>query len=493
MKAINLTIDHRYLGKKSKYLLYMHIINSPLAMSDISRFEGDLLKVRIWLTKQLKSPTPIWSPAWKPPIRNAWARQEFKNPLLYFEDREKFADVTICGFKIDPRLPYRFNPKRQVAIWFSTSPKVAIRDKEKAKLIKRGTSISNRENILIYSSKLLDDSAKADLKIISSNNHIVLIDIDNLTLTLSDTSKELLQLAQLELSLLGKGGNPAAASDLIRWIPEIMKGSVYADIDLPVDDSKIEKPMFHPVSGLPVVFNMGSITYTRLPTYQQGENCTINTDIIAYSNHANTTVFMNRVAKVILETYKNPFQILVESHAPICETQAFKDMLNNPKATLFDLRKLVSDCSTLKDFYHLLGKDLFCKKFNVSTNTLGSLEICFKYNQEIPQYLLKNRDYITSKIIELRTYYFKALVVEISGPGAIYRAFGGDKNLHHTNYRKDCLLPVSNARAFEGFGCVNDMTNFVSDNIPPWRLSDEEMSKKSFNEDGLSWISSPNP
>ncbi|KTD75283.1 glycosyltransferase family 88 protein [Legionella waltersii] len=491
MKAIHLNTNHNYFWNGAKQLLFMRILHSPLAMSDVSRFDGNLLQIQRWLTQQLKSPTPIWSQAWKHPIRKAWATQAIKNHSLHLEDREQFADVTVCGFKIDPRLPYRFNPTSQIAIWFSTSPNLAIRDKEKSRLIERGLSVSNRENVLVYSSILLDDSAKEDMKIFSSKHQIVLIDIDDLNITLSNTSRELLQLARLELSHLGKGGNPAAASDLIRWIPEIMKGSVYADIDLPIDDSIVEQPMLHPSAGLPVVCNMGSFTYTTLPSYQQAENCTINTDIIAYSDHSDTELFMESVAKHILQSYKNPFQTLVKSKAPICETQAFKNMLNTPKATLFDLRKMVSDCSTLKDFYHLLGRDLFRNTFRLSANDLESLQICFKYNSTLPSNLLKNMSQINSQLKDLRTHYYKALVEEISGPGAIYRAFGGIKLFHNGAYRKESLLPVSNARALEGFGCVNNMTSFVSDNIPSWRLTEEEFNKRSFNEDGLSWISPP--
>lgn len=487
-------ISHPQLKAKNtryKNELFETIALSKLAMKHIEEHTKNPGKVKKWLTDQLKESTPIWDAAWDSPIRDAWMREQLEQES-WDEDRKlHFASVEICSIKVDDKLPYSFDPNQQIAIWFSTNPQVALREKEKQCLINRGLHNPVCTNTLIYSSAILNTEARKDMIRFAKKHKIILIDIDHLDMYLSPVSRELLELVKTELSMLGKGGNPAAASDLIRWIPEIMEGNIYADIDLPLDPAMKGKKLPPQKAGLPVVLNMGSIT--RRKGKHREEALSMNTDIIAFSDHHDTTVFMEHTALEIVKAYKDPFTALEKAdkltggNIGICHTKAF-NKIKMKNGTLFDLRQAVSACVTINDFYLLLGKDQFQKEFKLTTQSLTNLELHIRYNAKLLLLQTKDGSNLNEKMNEVRQKYFKPLVEEISGPGAILTAFGGAESYNNHHYRSKAELPTIKTRVMEGFACSNGMTAFQSDNIPPWQTPIDVFNKMTFNAEGLSWI-----
>ncbi len=441
-----------------------------------------------WLSKQITATAPVWDQAWNHPVRNAWAKQKYEQSARAQDEQEQFADLTIKGFKIDEYLPYNFDTNSQMAIWFSINPAVGIREKEKLCLIARGTHNPQCHNTLIYSSALLNAQAKKDLEFFAKENNITLIDIDNLNLALSSKSKQLLALAQLELKNIGKGGNPAAASDLIRWIPEIMEGSVYADIDLPLDPQMKGKANPPQKAGLPVVLNMGSITKKTKQKAGQ-EALSLNTDIIAYSTNASTSDFMEAVASDLITAYNDPFTALTQADANISKTAAFKKT-QKANGTIFDLRMAVNQCKTIVDFYHFLGEDLFKAHFKLTPKSMENFACARAYNLKIPQLVTSDGRDLNQIMTKIKQDYYKPLVEEISGPGAVFKSYGGANALSNPRYRSNAPLPTVNTRALEGFGCSNGMTAFRSDNIPGWQTPEEQFKNMVFNAEGLSWLPS---
>lgn len=472
-----------------KYKLFESIALSKLAMEMI---EKSPKKIRAWLREQLKESTPIWDTAWNPPIRDAWMRAQREQVSWKENSKLHFASVEICSIKVDDKLPYSFDPNQQIAIWFSTNPQVPLREKEKQCLIKRGLHNPACKNTLIYSSAILTTAAQKVMINFKEKHNLSLINIDHINLPLSPVSRKLLELAKTELSLLSKGGNPAAASDLIRWIHEIMEGNVYADIDLPLNPEMKGKELTTPKAGLPVVLNMGSITRKRNPKSTE-EALSLNTDIIAFSEHSDTAVFMEHMASQILKAYEDPFTTLTNAdkltggNIGICHSAAF-NKIKMKKGTIFDLRKAVTDCITIKDFYILLGKDQFQKEFKLTPNSLSNLEFHALYNGELSVLYSKNEYNLSEKMNEVRQRYFKPLVEEISGPGIIFTAFGGAESFTNQHYRSTGQLPTIKNRVMEGFACSNGMTAFESDNIPPWQTPIDVFNTMTFNPEGLSWL-----
>lgn len=89
---------------------------------------------------------------------------------------------------------------------------------------------------LVYSRACLTKKENTNFVQWAKENGITLLDFDELKCQGEDL--ELWNLAQAELKAMreGKGGNPAAASDLVRWISGVI-GDVpiaYVDADMPM-------------------------------------------------------------------------------------------------------------------------------------------------------------------------------------------------------------------------------------------------------------------
>lgn len=394
---------------------------------------------------------------------------------------EKLADVSLAGVPLTED-SYPLDTREQVAIWFSNNPSQALPNSQKIALSARKKP-TLKETRLVYDSTLLNSAATATLNEFAEANGIKLIDIRKAIKTnLSPLSRQLLELAILELENMKAGGNPAAASDLIRWIPEIMGDGVYADIDLPVDP---EKELAEEKAGLPVSLNMGSIVSNPIsPHYHRQEACTINTDIIGYSKISpDRQQFIGTVGKELIASYTDPFTTLGKAKALICKTAGYRQA-----KSLFDLRISVAKCHEDSGYFlKFLGADFLNEEFS-----LGNIQLAqqlldtlnpddfFSVVAQQSKTAISLEGWKSALIAKL----FKPLVEEISGPGAVYRAIGG-ANILTDKYRNG-RDPSAKLGALEQFGCINKKTHFLSDNIVPWRTPEKEMP--TVNKDGLSWL-----
>ena len=250
-----------------------------------------------WLDSWIKAKKFLDKSAFDSQIRKAWKEHETND-----YDDALFAHLKVGPLQIDESVPYDYMITKYVAIWFSTNPKVAIREKEKQCMRNRCALLRGKQ-VLIYSSDILDSIAKKQIRNFCKLRSILLIDIDSQSLfkKLSPSSRILLNRAKLELCRLHNGGNAAAASDLIRWIPELMFGSVYGDIDLAIQEHEEPHLLPHFKAGLPVVLNMGSIQTTLKGNSRTSEeSCSLNTDIIAYSNSIKTNQFMKTISSQLI-------------------------------------------------------------------------------------------------------------------------------------------------------------------------------------------------
>lgn len=489
---MNQLLHHLRELKSEKYAVLDQITSSKLALEQLFKYADDPTKLKEWLKFELTASLPIWNPDYQNTPEQQWIRAKF------FEG-EEIAEVNVAGVQLSDVKTYSFSPNNQVAIWFSLDSNVAIREREMKCVIERGKNNPSGNNSLIYSSAILSELAKEEMKEFAQKNNIKLIDINNLDAKeLSPQSRKLLELAVQELSRLGSGGNPAGASDLIRWIPEIMCGKVYADIDLPVTPLKeglVKR------GGLPVLLHMGSmVSYPVDASGMRQEACLINTDIIGFSQDSVARPFMSVVGENLIDAYENPFRVLKEAKESICNTQVFKE-LEQQKGDLYSLRNAVRDCNkSIEKLYHFLGPDLFKKACGLDDKSMP--EVQKKLNlaiqlgepihpKELQPFLDVEKVLNSPSIKNLQRDYYKPLVMEISGPGIVFKAlnlkrFGGIFRLRD--------LPTIPIRALELYGCVNNMTNFVSDNIVPWKTTEEQVDSGEIklNKEGLSWVPNQN-
>lgn len=85
--------------------------------------------------------------------------------------------------------------------------------------------------------------------------------------------------------------------------------------------------------------------------------------------------------------------------------------------------------------------------------------------------------------------FYKPLVEEISGPGAIYNALGGAGSFTTTHRRlTGPMLPTTPPRVLQVFCDAHDKGPFVSDNIARWQTNVRDLGV--LNREGLSWLPS---
>jgi glucosyltransferase Lgt1/2/3 len=354
------------------------------------------------------------------------------NSKLVMQDAFEVPSIKLAGQLLYDDYRYIFNTKKQTAFWFSTKTECFMPDKQQQKVIKKAEAFLEEgiEFKLGYSAYLLDESQQEAIQFFAQRHHINLLNIDEF---IDKTTNPLWQVIKDELYHIKNhsGGNPAALSDACRMMPELISDGFYGDLDSPLRQKNELCTTVR--GGLPIIFNMGSIVSDpQPPKWQRQEGVCINNDLIGYSGTQEDRMMRQKIASYILEGYKNPGKRV--------DLSLLKEMdinqLESPN--IFELRKFISDALT-----------------KVGNHELGRI--------------------------------YKALVEDITGPGAIYNALGGVKAFTHI-HRNGAILPTSSARALQFFMSCNTKSPVDSNNIPSWLTSSAEIEEMKLNEDGLSWM-----
>ena len=154
-------------------------------------------------------------------------------------------------------------------IWFSTDPKFFIKNKKyRNQIIRFSIDLKEKKYTqnIFFSSGLLDEDGKKDLKKFQqemiSLPGIYLIDIDSesfIQQLANPTEIALYQLAKKELDNIfdQQGGNPAAASDILRILSPCYMRGIYTDFDVDVsydelpenDEAHLKSGFYFPTQG----------------------------------------------------------------------------------------------------------------------------------------------------------------------------------------------------------------------------------------------------
>ncbi|WP_158423044.1 glycosyltransferase family 88 protein [Legionella oakridgensis] len=137
------------------------------------------------------------------------------------------------------------NHENWVKIWFSTNPQQFINPIIAEQLLTLGKDNSKKKFTLLFSSSILNEEGKKQLRKMQTFYHdlhqedfchieFLDIDSDDFISKLDESEQELFGYARLELANLGHGGNPAAASDIIRLLSPCYKQGNYTDFDVPL-------------------------------------------------------------------------------------------------------------------------------------------------------------------------------------------------------------------------------------------------------------------
>jgi glucosyltransferase Lgt1/2/3 len=432
----------------------------------------------------------------------------------YLNDDDEAYTQTALGFfdteitlRYDNR--YTFNPNNQISIWFSKNPREALPEHVKEALETRRKKLPEASIKLLYARHLLSPNAYWALRTFAVKHQIYLINFDMLYIENRSLNARILEELKFQ-----KYGNPAAASDLCRWIPGIFHNAVYLDIDLPIDTQLIALNRLTKFQGgMPIMFNMGSFVSQRKPeTGRQEEAVSLNTDIIGYCDSKKSgagserNLMMHNIAKFIIACYKKPSVALKASNITktdyhISKTTFFEDTLKDIQTSgiekpIFYYRKALLDVfksQSLKKIMHFLGRACVKEALELTDTKIQTLFDLLETEEDAAtDYLidilsLENDTALNKKLNDIAVILYKTLVMEISGPGAVYQALGGVEVLTQT-YRTGADSTGLVARSLQAFLSLTGQSGFTSTNIPGWQTPEQDQTK--YNTEGLSWCPS---
>ncbi|HAT8667796.1 glycosyltransferase family 88 protein [Legionella pneumophila] len=420
-------------------------------------------------------------------------------------------NVNILGLDVSREDKYAFDTTNIFSVWFSNNPAVYMPQHVKTQVEKTAKLNQPGKTRIVFSSLCLNETAQIDFQQWAKENNIELVDIDSIDLkSVSETDAQLLNLAKDELEAMrkGKGGNPAAASDLVRWVDVIIgESSTYIDIDLPMNDKKVTVEVH---SGFPVLLNMGSLTKDGQQPAM--ENPAFNTDMIAYSKDKEARrQIIEGVAKKIIARYENCAKYIEES-----KNEELVRLKNSPGYKLFiektdgkfdlcALRAAVSEAhQDALSFATFFGAEYFAKTFATQELIPVIKEAIQHQNQDLLTSVIENyiekqhlNDYpktpdgIKKLLKSFQGIVYKPLVMEFSGPSAVssswVEAISGRSIPRNFEYLAE---PMSQPlRVLQHHACVSGKANFSSDNIPKWcELQSDVEKRQQQREDGLSWL-----
>lgn len=424
------------------------------------------------------------------------------------------------GVTIDLEDSYEFSTKNSFCIWFSNNPNSAMPKKLKDILEERAKQNKPGVTKLVYSQACLTKNENNNFIQWAQENGITLLDLDQLECQNEDL--DLWNLAQAELTAMreGKGGNPAAASDLVRWISGVI-GDIpitYVDVDMPMLNVRIEDEVVN--SGHPVLLNMGSALVkdgTNLPI----ENVAFNTDIINFTGECQErSIAIKRIAQSLIDNYRNVEERISKSGNPefkkLSQMPGYHQLLetceeDNKTLTLPMLREtLVQAHSNLSSYVRFIGVKRFAEMAGapedapllqealqqgnniVLTNALAAYLV--RGMDNVANLTSSEKDGLIKKYLENQlSLLYKPLVMEFSGPSAVTREIlpllpTGEPPRYIENLQEPDTHIL---RVLQKHACVAGKTNFTSDNIPNWVTPSEDVEREqSLRTDGLSWMPS---
>ncbi|KTD04246.1 putative glucosyltransferase Lgt1 [Legionella geestiana] len=138
-------------------------------------------------------------------------------------------------------MPLLLNPHRHVKIWLSTNPHVFMSTVNQARMMLMRAMNPNEEIYLVYESRLLTPAAIQGLKDFCAQLNIRAKDAKTLLKKYRSEGIEqgLIALYEDNINNFAQGGNPGAASDILRVLEPVWKLGIYSDMDVLVNTATL--------------------------------------------------------------------------------------------------------------------------------------------------------------------------------------------------------------------------------------------------------------
>ncbi|RUR22685.1 glycosyltransferase family 88 protein [Legionella qingyii] len=380
---------------------------------------------------------------------------------------------------------YQFNPHRHVKIWLSQDRNSFLNLENQKRLIKMRYLNPDDEIHFVYDSRLLNPKAQEDLKQFCNKHHITPMDVATLKGN-NETEHQLLEHYSNEIKCLGRGGNLAVASDILRWIEDIYKLGTYADFDTRIDTRGL--PALIEVEH-PLLLSMGSIKIAS------SESLVINNDIIAVVDPNDALPYVKKVQDTILKNLTTKHRLFSSYFDQV--RRLYNSVLGDEVGGLFlslsagnelqiseELDQLRASTNSMPELRFKIEQQYkdnqsFCRKKNTNVvdcaqeirKSAASWLVWLITPKAIYQELkklaaIKNDEELVSKVRQnQRLQLLKSSVVYTTGPGALLNGLFSQYLLSDSNTIKQDKI---NTFAFSHYGLEK---RFISKNYIPFASS----------------------
>lgn len=207
-------------------------------------------------------------------------------------------------------MTHKINLHQHVKIWLSKEPDVFLPLINQRRLIKQRYANPKDTIHLVYDARLLSPKAQKDLDDFCAKYKIEPINVE--TINVKPDEKGLLDAYHLEISNLKSGGNPAPASDILRWLSAIYTKGIYTDFDIKVDTSKLPETI---TINAPILLDGGSMSFGSM------ELACLNNHIIGVSENPDPDL-IRAIQNNIVRTYNT------RDHYAIC-SNVYNELIQN--------------------------------------------------------------------------------------------------------------------------------------------------------------------
>jgi len=240
-------------------------------------------------------------------------------------------------------MTYNFNPHRHVKIWLSTNEDSFLNYENQLRLGAMRTKNPDDEINLVYSQSLLLDKSHNELFAYCDKHNItpISIEIDIIPNCKTDQELSLAELYNNEIkNLKNGGGNPAAASDILRWISPVYNLGTYTDFDVEVDTKEI--PAMIEIKS-PLLLNLGSVSIPGAANI-----LSFNNDVISIVDGIAAKEQIEKVQQSILDAYTGNHNFSYNAYVDSCITE-LENILPN---------RLVKFIASIMDSFCKAAKEL---------------------------------------------------------------------------------------------------------------------------------------
>lgn len=405
-----------------------------------------------------------------------------------------------------------YDPHRHVKIWISSKPNEFLNLENQIRLIQMREKNPHDHIHFIYAGSLLNKTALKDQDIFCQEYNIIPIDADSKNIQQhlqNQTERKLYEYYKDEILNLNKGGNPAVASDILRWLSPIYSLGTYTDFDFPIDTTNLPKQL---TVNSPLIMNIGSLKI--LGNYF----ILVNNDFIWCSPDSNALIQKIQkhlikklenydndfIEEIITKTFNNKQGLLFKIFSYLknySRTEAIyiekSKQIIQKKSSSRQLRAFICDVMSDKENFIVFHKtdpketkDEIAEKLKCElSKQLKLVKLLFfkaEYN-EIKNALKKNNDeFINYMMARELNFYIKSIVICTTGPLALSNALFTTCIIAKDEFKKR-ILPFS-------FRTYNLHSAFKSPNSIPNNFNILQMLKFLGTQEGnlndSSWLNS---